>query len=169
MAFLPIALGVAGAATQGIGMIAGGKSKAAAANYQAQVANNNAVIAEQNAEYAINAGLTKAGNVSMKGAATGAKIKTAQAASGLDVNTGSAVEVQASQRELDKLDAETVLHNASLDAYGYRTQATNFEAQAGLHDMEADQAEPAGYLGAAGSMLSNVSSLGFKWQSGTTT
>ena len=47
-----------------------------------------------------------------KGAAEGAKVKTAQAANNVDVNIGSAVNVQASERETNVLNTETVLNNA---------------------------------------------------------
>ena len=45
------------------------------------------------------------------------KPKTAQAANNIDVNTGSAVDVRASEREADVLDTATVLSNAELEAY----------------------------------------------------
>jgi hypothetical protein len=46
----------------------------------------------------------------------------AQAASGVDVNTGFAATVQESQRELSKLESETTLSDAELQAWGYRNQ-----------------------------------------------
>ena len=82
------------------------------------------------------------------------------AANGVDVNTGSAVGVEAGERETSNLDAETVLNNAELTAYGYTTQASNFNAQA-------QQDVIGGDIGAAGSLLSNASSIGFKWSTPT--
>ena len=168
MAFLPViaaVAGIAGAGISAVGMVEQGQATANAANYNAQVARNNALIAGQNAEYATNAGLEKADIAARKGAAAGGRIKAAQAASGIDVNTGSAVDVQEGQRETSKLDAETVLNNAQLEAYGYRTQATGFTAQAGLDTAQAEQAPIGADIGATGSLLSNASSLGFKWTS----
>ena len=40
------------------------------------------------------------------------KVKTAQAANNVDVNIGSAVNVQASERETNVLNTDTVLNNA---------------------------------------------------------
>lgn len=166
MAFLaPLAvpLAVGGAGLSAFSSIQGGNAKAGQLNYQAAVAENNKIISEQNAESAIEAGGAKAATTSMKGAAEGGHIKARQAASGVDVNTGSNVEVQEGQREAALLDTETVLHNADLQAYGYRSQAKNFEAEAQLDRSGADQAETAGYLKAGGGLLSSASSLGFKW------
>ena len=142
MAFLAAApvLAIAGAGISAIGTVEQGQATANASAYQAQVAQNNAIIAEQNATYASNAGLTQAAATSMKGAAAGGKVKAAQAASGIDVNTGSAVNVQASERETNVLNSETVLNNAELQAYGYRAAATGYKATAGLEEEEAAQA-----------------------------
>jgi len=162
-------LAVASAVTSAVGTISSGIATSNAASYQAQVAKNNQIIAEQNAKYASAAGEAQAQATSLRGAAAAGHIKAAQAASGVDVNTGSALGVQQSQRELSNLDTETVLNNAELQAYGYRTQATGFGAQAGLETAEARQAPIGAGLGAAGNLLSSASALGGKWTGQTPT
>jgi len=172
MAMLAPVAGIAGLVGSGIsavGTIEGGEATANAASYQAQVAQNNAIIAEQNAQYASNAGLTQAAATSLKGAAEGAKVKTAQAANNVDVNTGSAVNVQASERETNVLNSETVLNNAELQAYGYRAAATGYKATAGLETEEAEQAPIGAVIGATGNLLSSASSIGVKWGGSNTT
>ena len=169
MAFIAAAaplLGAIGAGVSAVGAVVGGISQANNASYQAQVASNNAAIANNNAKMAMEAGNAQAQAKSLQGAAKGGEIKAAQAANGVDVNTGSNVDVQASQREASNLDTQTVEHNAALQAYGYRTQATSFQAQAGLDTAEADQAIPGAVIGASGGLLSNASSIGFKWGGG---
>lgn len=165
MAFAPLALaaGVIGAGVSAVGAVEQGQATANAANYQAQVAANNATIAQQNAAYATAAGIEQAGATSLKGAANLGRVKTSQAANNVDVNSGSALNVQTSAREQEKLDTETVLNNAELQAYGYRAQATGFTAQSGLEQLTAAQAPIGADIGAAGSLLSNASGLGFKW------
>lgn len=166
MAFLaPIAapLAIAGALTSAVGTVESGYATSNAAAYSAQVAQNNAIIANQNATYAEAAGEAQAAATSLKGAAASGKIKAAQAASGIDVNTGSAVNVQASERETNVLNTETVLNNAELQAYGYRAAATGYEATAGLETQEAEQAPIGAIIGAGGNLLSSASSVGFKW------
>lgn len=165
MAFAPLALGIGalGAGISAVGSVEQGQATANAANYQAEVTANNATIAEQNASHAIQAGQVQAAATSLKGAAQGAKIKASQAANGIDVNSGSAVDVQTSAREAEKLDTETVLSNADLQAYGYRAAATGYTAQSQLDRLTAEQAPIGADIGAAGSLLSNASGLGFKW------
>ena len=158
MAFLAAAapfLALAGAGVSAVGTYEAG-------HFQSEVARNNAIIAKQNADYARTAGGEQAAIASRKGAAQGAALKTGLAANGVDVNSGSAVDVEAGARETSKLDAETVLNNAELQAYGYTTQATNFKAQSA-------QDEAGGIWGAAGSLLSNASSIGGKWSGGSGT
>lgn len=133
------------------------------ADYQAQVARNNATIARQNAEYSSQAGAEQAMTESLKGANEGGQIKAGQAANNIDVNSGSAVKVQEGQREIGQLNTLTVENNALLQAYGYKAQATNFTAEAGLDQSEANNAWIGGVTGAAGSLLSDSSALGFKW------
>lgn len=158
MSFLAAAaplLSLAGTAVSAFGSVEQGA-------YSGQVADNNAKVAKQNAEYSLEAGEQQADTESRKGAAAGAHLKAQQAASGVDVNTGSAVDVQAGERETNKLDAETVFQNAQLQAYGYTTQATNYEAQS-------KQDVTAGIIGGASSLLENASQLGPKWGIGSST
>jgi len=171
MCFATAALvaGAVGAGTSAIGTIEGGQATANAASYNAQVAKNNAVVATQNAQFTMASGQERAQAESLKNAQTAGKIKASQAASGIDVNSGSAVNVQQSQREEGELDTQTTLSNAALTAYGYRTQAVNDTAQAGLETEEAEQAPIGADIGAAGGLLSSASSLGLKWSQPTPT
>jgi F0F1-type ATP synthase membrane subunit c/vacuolar-type H+-ATPase subunit K len=143
------ALSVIGAGIGAVGQIQSGM-------YQGQVADNNAKIAAQNAEYARESGQQQAAVTSMKGASKVAHVKAAQAASGIDVNTGSAADVTTGEREVAKLDVDTVLNNAELQAYGYTTQQASFKAQA-------QQDRTAAIIGATGDLFSAASSLDFKW------
>lgn len=165
MCFATMALvaGVAGAGISGVGAVEGGAAAANAANYRAQVASNNAIIAKQNADYAIEAGRAAATTQSLKGAARGGALKAGQGASGVDLNSGSAVDVRVSNKEANVLDTETVMNNAELQAYGYNAKATGFEAESKLDKLTAEQAPIGADIGAAGSLLSSASSLGFKW------
>ena len=68
----------------------------------------------------------------MKSGANVGSIKATQAASGVDVNKGSALDVQSSARELGELAATHTQENAQERAWGYRVQASNDVAQAEL-------------------------------------
>jgi hypothetical protein len=163
MAFAPI-LGLIGGVISAVGTIASGIAQKNALDYQAQVANNNAIIAQQNANYAIEAGQSKAAQQGMKEAEIGGEIKAAQAAGGVDVNTGSNKEVQKSQRELGALNQKQVIANAQLTEYGYLAQKTNFQAQSQLDTYEGQQAEVGGFLGGAGQIFGAAS----KWDGPST-
>lgn len=141
--------GITGAAVSAAGAVHQGL-------YSAAVARNNAKISEQNAAYATEAGNQSAQITSLQSAAEGGSLKANQGASGVDVNTGSAVSVQAGQRAAGQLETETTLHNALLSAYGYQTQAESDKAQA-------QQDIVGGFTQAGGGLLENASSLGFKW------
>ena len=158
---------MAGAAVSAAGAISGGIAAQNQGNYQAQVARNNATIAEQNAVRTEQAGAAATENQGRKGASRLASLKTAQASNGVDVNTGTAVDVQAGERQTNQLDTENVFSNSELHAYGYRTQATNFEAEAALDKSKADNAVPAALLKATGGLLSSAGSVGSKWGGGT--
>ena len=166
MGFAPIVAavaGVIGTAVSAVGMIQSGQAQAKSASYAAQVARNNALIADKNANYAIQSGNAQEQQTGMQDRALLGAVVSGEAASGLDVNTGTTAQVQQGQREIGKLDQDTIAHNAAMEAYGYRTQSMNFSAQSSLDKSQAAQAGPAGIAGAAGGLLSGASSLADKW------
>ena len=156
-------LGAVGAGIGAIGAVQSGMANASAARYQAQVARNNQIVANQNASYAAAAGNVQTANVGLKERAQAGELTADLAAHGLDVNTGSAARVRASQREIGLQNEEQTAANAALSAYGYRTQATSFGAQAQLDQAQARQDVEAGFLSAGGTLLSGAGNLGFKW------
>lgn len=89
----------------------------------AVIAENRAVLAERAGERAGAVGVAKAEAQSQAGAIRNARVKASQAASGVDVNTGSAVDVRAGGQAMNKLDVETDLSNAALERYGYKLAA----------------------------------------------
>ena len=163
MAFVAAAAAALGAVVSAYGAISQGQATAAADKYQAQVAANNAIIANQNAEYAIQSGQAKATTQGLQNRAQMGRVVAAEAASGVDVNTGSAADVQTTQREIGNVDTAQVVNNAAITAYGYRTQETNFQANSQLLAAEAPQAAAAGDIAAAGGLLSSAGSLGSQW------
>jgi len=163
-------IGISGSAAGGglgiISSIFGGNAKRDELNYQAGVAEINAQIAQQNADYAMQAGGQQSVALGIKQAQGQARIRNTQAASGLDVNSGSNKDVQDSQRIVDQMDADTLRANTARTAYGYKVQETGFKNSATLARMGAENAETAGYLGAATSFVSATSSVADKWSKG---
>lgn len=158
-----LALSAVGTAVGVAGSMSSASAQAANANYQAQVARNNSIAAAQNAEYATRAGQEKATEASLKGAERLAAVTSGIAANGLDVNTGSAADVRATQRETNALETQQQVTAADLQSYGYRTQQTGFTAQAALDAAEARQAGTAGEFAAAGGLLSGASGVALSY------
>jgi hypothetical protein len=152
-----------GAGVGAYGAIESGEAASASASYQAQVAANDAQIADQNAQYATAAGNAQASQQQLKTAAQIGAIRAAQAANGLDVNSGSDLDVQSSAKELGELDTLTIQNNAARQAYGYETQSMSYTAQSGLDTAQSGQALTAGTIGGVGSILGGVSSVGSQY------
>lgn len=155
--------GIAGAATSALGTITGGIAQGHEAAYQAQIAQNNAQIAKQNANYTLAAGNEAAQEKGQQAAEQLGRVKAAFGANNIDVNSGSAKNVEVSQRETGNLDQQNTENQALMQAYGYNTQATNFEAQSGLDQAQAAEAPIGAAVGATGSFLESASSIGFKY------
>jgi hypothetical protein len=152
-----------GAIGQASGAQQTAQANAAAASYQAQVAANNQIIANQNAEYATQAGEQQATVEGLKNRSLAGTLRTDIAANNIDVNTGSAADVQTGQRQAGLLDVQTVRQNAALQSYGYRTQASNFGAQQGLQQLAAANDIQAGNIAATSSLLSGATSVADKF------
>lgn len=135
--------------------------------YQSQVAVINSNIDKQNADYALNQGEQQAVIAGMKGAQTLGAIKTNQAASGFDVNTGSNKDVQGSQKTITAMNLEQIRANASKQAYDYNVQSTQDINQAGLYSMASANAASAGTMAMEASLVSTAGSVSSKWLQAT--
>jgi hypothetical protein len=165
VAIAGLALSAASAAVGAVGAMNSAKAQQENANYQAEVAKNNQTIAAQNAEYSIQAGNAKAEDESLAGRARQGAVVAALAANGLDVNSGTPSAIEKTEKETDALSASRVVDASQLQAYGYRTQGSNFGAQAGLDTAEAGQAGTAGELGLTGGLLAGASSVASNYTS----
>lgn len=138
-------------------------------NYRAQVAKINADINRQNAAWSRTKGEAEAVQYGAKAAQQRGAIRVAQAASGLDINSGSNKLVQESQEKIKDMDMDTIRSNAAKIAYDYDTKATMDDNQAELDVISGSNAKSAGDLGAIGSIIGTVSGVSSKWQQGRTT
>jgi hypothetical protein len=167
-----MSLALAGAALTAGSTIFSGIAASNAANYQSQVAENQARIDAQKAQYALEAGGIKQQQQALKSAEQQGQIVAALGANNVDVNTGSAKEVRAGQREAGLLDQYTIAGNAANQAWGYRVEGQAAQAQAGLESSEATSDLIGGGLKAGGGLLSSANSTGLsnlftKWTGGT--
>ncbi len=168
MGFDPVTMaviGIAGAGISAFGAEEAGQARAANADYQSQVARNNAEIARQNVALTQGAGAAKEAAQGMKTRAAGGAIRAGFGASNIDVNSGSARDVETSAAKLGALDALTIRSNTAREAYGYQVAATSDTAESQLLTQQAGQERTAGDIGALGTFLSGASSVGGKYAS----
>ncbi len=163
-------LGIAASIGGSLLSASGEKQKAAATSqmytYQAGIADLNKRIALGNRDYAIYSGGEEAKRFGMKSAQVAGSIKAKQSASGVDVASGSSVDVQQSQKQVSDLDMATIRNNAARKAYGYQLEADTAEMQTQMYTAASSNSLAAGNIAALGSLISGASSVSSKWLQG---
>lgn len=113
-----------------IGGIQQASAQRAAASAEAQAADQNARVAQQQAEQARQIGnIEEERQLRRVRAALGAQ-RAALAANGLDINTGSALDLQAETAGFGAADALNLRANALRQAWGFEVDATNSKNRA---------------------------------------
>lgn len=158
-----LALAVVATAASISGQMQQAEAQANALKYQAQVAENNRKIGEQLADRATAAGESQVQAQRLKTAAAIGGIKAHQGASGLDINSGSAVDVQSTAAEMGELDALTIRNNAAMASYNYKLQGAGYGQAAALNQAAASNALTAGNLSAFSSFAGGASNIADKW------
>lgn len=131
--------------------------------YKAGLARQNAAILRQNSDWTVEAGER---NASLSGLTTGFRIggiKTAQAASGFDVNEGTPAEVREAQRKTGYEDQSTIRREAGRKALGFRNQAAGLDAEAAMEDQASANARKSGKLGMISTLLGGAGSVADRW------
>jgi len=167
MAAIGIGSSIASAGLGAYSALESGDAKSKAFEYQAGVAQINASIARDNADKALYTGEQQAMRLGMGQRDRMGKITVAQAASGIDINSGSPAAVRNSQATVDRMDQEQVRENASRKAYGHLVEAEGHKRSGEMARSAGADAEWAGKIGAATSILGGVSSVSSKWSQGT--
>jgi hypothetical protein len=151
---------LAGMATGAIGSYYSSQSKASSLSFQADMDALNAQQSERQAQHALYQGDRQAGKVSLQYGQVKASQRAGMAANGVDLGTGSAAEVQASTDLAKEMDMNTIAQNATMSAWGFRTQALNYSNQSKISRAMAGSISPIGsaftsMLGSAGSVASS--------------
>ena len=163
LAVSSIAGSAGGSGISAIGSIFSGQAQSQMYQYQSAIALANAQIAETNVGYALSTGEQQARQYGMKAAQTMGGIRAAQGANGIDVGSGSSVDVRNSQRLETSIDLNAIRTNAARVAYGYQTQEAQDITQSQLYSTAASTSKTAGLIGAAGSLVSGAGSVSDKW------
>lgn len=142
--------------------VVGGVFSAVGAYNQNEAASNaaayNAQVATQAASYARQAGEVKAEAAGRETAALMGRQRAGFAASGVDVNTGSPLDVQADTARFGQLNQLTIRNNAAREAWGYTASANLATAQSKNYDTAATTSALASLVGTGGNVAG-------KWQS----
>lgn len=137
-------------------------------NFKAGIAKLNSDIDKQNASWAINSGAIKSENYGLKAGQEISDTKVTQAASGLDVNSGSKDTVRDSQQEVAKYDQGLIRADAAHTAHGYEVKAAADTMEASMDTAAASNAQKAGKLGILSSLIGGATSVASKWTQGNT-
>lgn len=154
----------AAAAVIGAGLTAYGASEQAdaqkkASNYQAEVAANNAKIAGYQRSAELQQGEDLAQQSMTQRAQMLSKQRAALAANGVDLSSGSAIDLMASTEFLGAQDVNQIQSNAARKAWGYDVDGSNYKAQSNLDKWKADSTNPTavGAMAGTSSLLSSAS------------
>lgn len=138
---------------------AAGKSAA----YQAQVAKNNAAGSVQNAAVSQKQALAQASDLASLGSARIGSQRAALGASGVALDSGSALDVQQGTALATQKQVQQSLYEGTLKSLGYQVQASNQTAQAGLDILQGQNAQRAATVSALSSIASNATQVASKW------
>jgi hypothetical protein len=133
----------------------------AALTYQSNVADSNAQIAEEQAKFALMNGEREEQASRLKMAALLGDQKAVAAANGVDVATGSPVELMASTRFIGENDALTIRDNAARQAWAYRENARGYRNEAAMDRSTSKSMSP--WMSAFGSLLTNAGTVNSRW------
>jgi len=151
-------------ASTGISIMAQGQqadAQKASLNYQAAVNRNNEIYAQRRAEDARQRGEQAAFQNDLKTRQLQGRQKAVLASNGIDVNSGSAVDITSDTAAIGAMDTLTIRANAEREALGYEQEGSNFGAAAGLQSFQASNTSAT--LGQAGTILGGLGSVSDKW------
>lgn len=161
---------IATVATIGSGVIGAfsaiqqGQAQKKAANYQAQVDAQNATLAQQQkATIEEQASIDNRRLGQQKAAAIG-DLRAKAGASGLDIGTDtSASDLIGDTSAAYRIDQNILFKNAKNAMRDKDIESYNYNTDAILQQQKGKDAANAGFLGAAGSLLSSAGSVASKW------
>lgn len=159
----PLALLAGGALFQAVGAIAGGAAANNAAKYNAQVASNNAAMAQRQAEDAKERGRIEEQRFRLQAAQLRGQQAASLAANGVDISSGSPLQVLADSAGMAELDAASVRDQAAREAYGYQVESANYLNESTLERARGKSAKRASYFEAGSSLLTGAGRVAANW------
>jgi len=121
----------------GVSAISSASAARKQGKYESAAFRTNAAYARINANDALARGQTSAMSAAVKARMIVGSQRAALAAQGIDISSGSALDVQVNTGHLSELDIMNIKNNAAREAWGYNIQASDYENRATLASMEA--------------------------------
>lgn len=148
---------------QASGQQASGEAQQNMYNYQAAVNRNNAIMANWQAEDAIKRGREEEDQHRLKVQQIKGTQRAAFADRGVDLGSENVSDTLADTAFLGELDALAIRSNAEREAYGYRQQASNYEASANMDELAGRNAVNAANTEATTTILGGASLVADRW------
>lgn len=155
----------AGMGMQAFGAYRNSQATKAAYGAQAEINRNNAIVAGWQAQDAIERGNKAASRSRMQTRQLKGTQRARMAANGVDLTTGSALEILTDTDYFGEIDATTIKDNAAREAWAIRNQAMGFTSEANLLQSRADSESP--FLSGATSLLTSAGKVAPYWYSST--
>jgi hypothetical protein len=154
----------AGAGMSAVGAYGSAKSQKSALGFQAQMADMNAQLAERRAQISLEQGAYQAQEIDRQGARAKGSQRAAMGASGIALDSTTALAIVAGTDMISAEDAKQARINAVREAWGHRTDATNqrnegVAARANAKGINPWGAAATSLLGSATSMASSYYGL----------
>lgn len=148
---VPLLIGAA--AFQTVGSLVNGANQAQSLNQQADAANYNATASDIAARGAFDSGVQREGAQRRSTAQALGQQRAASAESGIDPNSGSALDVQLQSTRNAELDALQTRYEGILTGQNYEQEGRMYRYQADTLRQSASRARTASYVSAAASAL----------------
>jgi hypothetical protein len=128
--------------------------------YEQKIAERNAELEERSRRDAISRGESEQMRHYRKLAQALGEARVKSSAAGLDVSFGSAADLESDIALIGYEDSATIAENTMKEVQGYDINAANYRAEGKAARMRGKQAQTAGYISAAGTLLSSASQIG---------
>lgn len=150
---------VAGAVLSAGGQIYSGMAANAQGKYEQQVANQNAQLEERSQRDAIDRAETEQLRHYRRLSQALGEARVRNSAAGLDIGFGSAADFESDISLIGYEDSATLAENANKEIMGYDINAANYRNQGSAARARGKAAQTAGFIGAAGTLLSSASQI----------
>ena len=163
LAVAGVAASVVGAGVGAVGAISQANASSASASYNAEVAANNQVAANQSAQAALQEGQVAQQQKAYQEDVLVGQEKAGLAANGVDVGSGSAVDILSDTKAAGELDQLTILNNAARTSVGFTNQGINYGNQANINEAASQAALTGGDLAATSDVIKGAGAVASTW------